>query len=112
MKIFKNQIVKICSYEKARNLHYSISETKVKVGIFKYEIKKTISSIYWMDYFKILEDYEMPNDSYVENDLVFLKPHCDIFLSNGKKEVKYFETKEELKSFVDEITKDCKILDL
>jgi hypothetical protein len=112
MKIFKDQIVKICSYEKALNLHYSISETKVKVGFCKYEIKKTIGSFLWGDGSIVLEDYKLSDDSYIENDKVFLKPHCDIFLSNGEKEVKYFETKEELKSFVDELTKDCKILDL
>ena len=95
MKIFKNQIVKICSYEKARNLHYSISETKVKVGFCKYEIKKTIGSLWWGGDAQILtENYELSDNSYIENDKVFYKPHCDIFLADKTKEVKYFETKE------------------
>jgi len=112
MKIFKNQIVKICSYEKCADFYYRIKEKKVKVGFFKYEMKKVVSTYMLFGDDILLEDYKISSKQYIENDVIYHKPHCDIFLADKTKEVKYFETNEELKNFVDEITKEYDILSL
>jgi hypothetical protein len=112
MKIFKNQIVKICSYEKCADFYYYIEEKKVKVGFLKYEIKKVVHSPLLFGDDILLEDYKISSKQYIENDVIYFKPYCDIYLSNGEKEEKYFETNEELKNFVDELTKDYDILSL
>lgn len=42
----------------------------------------------------------MSDTYFVENNIVYFKPHCDISMSDGSKHTVYFQTYDELDKFL------------
>lgn len=43
------------------------------------------------------------NRLFIEDDIIYVRPHCTIFLNNKSYQDVYFDTVDELNSYVDEI---------
>ena len=107
-----NQIAKI-------NVHYKKANSEL---IYIYEPKKILDKILkkiglFKPYFKfrfcldkeiinkdLIDQYLDDNNSYMEDNIVYYKPHLKIFLSNGTIEKLFYENEEDMRSEIIHIT--------
>lgn len=107
-----NQIAKI-------NVHYKKVNSEL---IYIYEPKKILDKILkkiglFKPYFKfrfcldkeiinkdLIDQYLDDNNSYMEDNIVYYKPHLKIFLSNGTIEKLFYENEEDMRSEIIHIT--------
>ena len=114
MIIFNHAITAIYVYRKYKYysfLSYRIChDFKMKVGkrfgIFpKYEkitcVVRT-NGLFHEEFCCHLEDFKHDN-LYIENGVIYENPHCTIVMNNDNKKVVYFDTVEELETFVEEL---------
>lgn len=101
-----NQIAKI-------NVHYKKVNSEL---IYIYEPKKILDKILkkiglFKPYFKfrfcldkeiinkdLIDQYLDDNNSYMEDNIVYYKPHLKIFLSNGTIEKLFYENEEDMRA--------------
>ena len=106
-----NQIAKI-------NVHYKKVNSEL---IYIYEPKKILDKILkkiglFKPYFKIrfcldkeiinkdlIDQYLDDNNSYMEDNIVYYKPHLKIFLSNGTIEKLFYENEEDMRAEINHI---------
>lgn len=117
MIIFNSNITRVSVYPKYRikNGRYRIERNyKNKIGqkflIFPvYEIIKA-AVIYrgWSSDILVskLEDF-VSDEFYFEDDLIYEKPNCVIFMNDKSSHTKYFETVDELNAYIDELKKNA-----
>lgn len=105
-----NQIAKI-------NVHYKKANSEL---IYIYEPKKILDKILkkiglFKPYFKrfylnkeiinkdFIDQYLDDNNSYMEDNIVYYKPHLKIFLSNGTIEKLFYENEEDMRAEINHI---------
>lgn len=106
-----NQIAKITvHYKKVNNeLIYIYEPKKIldkilkKIGLFKpyfkfrfYPNKEIINK-------DLIDQYLDDNNSYMEDNIVYYKPHLKIFLSNGTIEKLFYENEEDMRAEINHI---------
>lgn len=96
--IFIDKIVKIETYKKAKCHMYTVEDVKVFDGLFKRKVEKRVRSVFDTGYTFKEFAIKSPN-LYIENDVVYYKPHCDMYLADGSKETKVFDNPEDLEKF-------------
>lgn len=101
--IFNSGLVSIHTYTKGTTQRFQIEEIRVRVKWFKYKKEKVVQGLYG-DYWSIEEFEEAYGDTYyIEDDVIYYRPYCDITLANSTKACKSFMTIEELDSYTAEI---------
>jgi len=100
MIIFNHGIVSIHVIKKGQN-HYWDVITKEVGSLFGTKTEKKFIRYLWNKPIPI-EDAKL-NKSYIENDVVYYKPHCIINMANRSTKEIYFETDEELTKYVNEL---------
>lgn len=106
-----NQIAKITVHYKKVNseLIYIYEPKKIldkilkKIGLFKpyfkfrfYPNKEIINK-------DLIDQYLDDNNSYMEDNIVYYKPHLKIFLSNGTIEKLFYENEEDMRAEINHI---------
>lgn len=100
--IFIDKIVKIETYKKAKCHLYTVRDVKVSDGFLKYKKEKRVRSLFHTGY--TFEEFAVKSPNlYIENDVVYYKPHCDMYLADGSKEAKVFDNPEDLENFVNDL---------
>jgi len=104
MIVFTQSIVKIKTFPKFKSEKFIVI-TKTKKHWFKpNETFKVISRTFCDDI--TIDDFlKYQKHLYIDNDVVYYKPHYCLTLSNGEDMEKFFETIEELKISVEELKK-------
>jgi hypothetical protein len=112
MKIIFNQnICRVNVYEKLEeyNSNFVVTTEKRKIG-YRFKIFPRYEEIegvfYWWDreFYSTIEDFSKKQKrKYVEDKKIYYKPHCVIVTNDGNKEEVFFDTKEELNSYVDKL---------
>jgi hypothetical protein len=100
MIIFNHGIVRILVRKKSQNLYWSVVTKKVGPW-FGPKIEKKFVQRLWEEPIPI-EDAKW-NSSYIEDDEIYYKPHCIIYMTDKSNKEVYFETEEELTKYVDEL---------
>jgi hypothetical protein len=100
MIIFNHGIVSISVRKKSQNLYWDVVTKKVG-PLFGPKLEKKFLRYLWDKPIPI-EDVKLTR-TYVENDRVYYKPHCVIYMANRSNEEVYFETDEELTKYVDKL---------
>ena len=112
MKIIFNQnICRVNVYEKLEDYigTFVVTTGKRKIG-YRFKIfpqyEKIEGVFYWWheDFYSSIEEFNKKQKrKYVEDKKIYYKPHCVIVTNDGNKEEVFFETKEELNSYVDKL---------
>ncbi len=100
MIIFNHGIVRILVKKKCRNPYYSIITKKVG-PLFGPKVEKKFIKTFLSDPVPI-ENIEWTT-GYIEDNIVYYKPHCIIITADKHETEVYFETNEELTKYVDEL---------
>jgi len=108
-------VEQICStktYLKTKHLRLRYREASTQFfGLIKKKAGFYSTSSY-DDRCYTLEEFEGSTKYYVEDNVIYYKPHLEISMSNGKYFEKYFETQDDLKEFVDENYNHLKLIDV
>lgn len=105
MILFNNNITRIGVYPKSRACRFTIEPSLRLVGI-KYgfiPIFKIIDCVHrWGEFYSRIEDFKVKKYFIDDND-VFYKPHCIIFMNDQTQHEVFFETIDELTEYVKEL---------
>lgn len=110
MIVFNYAITKIRVHPKLENDNRVVYNKKIRIGwkwgiIPVYKTEKWVKGWWGDNDISSVEDYnKIATKSYVEGDTAYYKPHCDIYLNDTSKYSKYFETEDELKEYVKELS--------
>lgn len=101
--VFKSGIVALKSYPKAECHRFYVREKNVFSGLFKREKQICITAM-GLGSYTLQEFIDCFGDSYyMEGDTIYYYPHCTIYLADGTRHDKFFETQEDLKTFLHEM---------
>lgn len=98
--IFNHAITRVHIKKKSLNWYYSIVTKKTGPLFGKKTEKKFVKEVFCS--LRPLDEVNWRN-SYVEDDVVYLKPHCIICTSDNRETEIYFETEQELIKYTDEL---------
>lgn len=101
-----NQIAKITVHYKKVNseLIYIYEPKKIldkilkKIGLFKPYFKNRFYPDKEIINKDLIDQYLDDNNSYMEDNIVYYKPHLKIFLSNGTIEKLFYENEEDMRA--------------
>lgn len=99
--IFLHSVVRVCAYKKSESSEYSVVEEKK--GLFTRETGKWVvkNLDYVISKSKLCRVEDFSNKGfYVEDDIVYEKPYCVVFLTNGSSKKYKFEDVESLGEFL------------
>ena len=107
-----NQIAKInVHYKKVNSELIYIYEPKTildkilkKIGLFKPYFKNRFYPDKVIINKDLIDQYLDDNNSYMEDNIVYYKPHLKIFLSNGTIEKLFYENEEDMRAEIIHIT--------
>lgn len=106
-----NQIAKITVHYKKVNseLIYIYEPKKIldkilkKIGLFKPYFKFRFCLDKEIINKDLIDQYLDDNNSYMEDNIVYYKPHLKIFLSNGTIEKLFYENEEDMRAEINHI---------
>lgn len=108
MIIFVHAITSISIFpkrERERRIYSRKKRIGWKYGIIPiFETKNYVCNRWNNEEISLVEEYNsIATKSYVENNIVYYKPHCKIFMNNKSHQSVYFDTEEELYEYTNNL---------
>jgi hypothetical protein len=111
MFIFTHAITSISVFPKSENYSRRVYSRKKRIGwdwrsiIPIYETKYYVYNWWSDEKISTVEEYNsIAKKSYVEDNIVYHKPHCRIFMNDKTNQDVFFETEGELYAYVENLT--------
>jgi hypothetical protein len=108
--IYNNNISQVKVYRKSKyysSLEFRTGRKKVGTKFWIIPIYQKVEALFydWAgEYWGTVEEYNTGDrETFFEDGVCYYKPHCSIYLNNGKHEDVYFDTVEKLDAYVEEL---------